>query len=198
MTERGRPAFERILLISSTQKSQATLAQFLASCGMQAQTIPTASGAEARRALLDGIFDIVLINTPLPDEFGHELAQAAAHETAAGVLLLVKSEQADAVSELVEADGVFVLPKPLSRPLFFQALRMVRAVHARLDGLQKENQRLQSRIQDIRLVDRAKCILIELRGMTEPEAHAYIEQQAMNGRKSKRQVAEEILGLSQF
>ena len=82
---------ERILLISSTQKSQATLAQFLASCGMQAQTIPTASGAEARRALLDGIFDIVLINTPLPDEFGHELAQAAAHETAAGVLLLVKS-----------------------------------------------------------------------------------------------------------
>ena len=57
---------ERILLISSTQKSQATLAQFLASCGMQAQTIPTASGAEARRALLDGIFDIVLINTPLP------------------------------------------------------------------------------------------------------------------------------------
>ena len=34
--------------------------------------------------------------------------------------------------------------------------------------------------------------------MTEPEAHAYIEQQAMNGRKSKRQVAEEILGLSQF
>ncbi len=189
---------ERILLISSTQKSQATLAQFLASCGMQAQTIPTASGAEARRALLDGIFDIVLINTPLPDEFGHELAQAAAHETAAGVLLLVKSEQADAVSELVEADGVFVLPKPLSRPLFFQALRMVRAVHARLDGLQKENQRLQSRIPDIRLVDRAKCILIELRGMTEPEAHAYIEQQAMNGRKSKRQVAEEILGLSQF
>ena len=173
------------------------LTQFLTSSGVQAQTVPVSSCAEARRALLDGGFDIVLINTPLQDEFGHEFAQTAAHDTSAGVILIAKAEQADAVSELVEEDGVFVLPKPLSRPLFFQALRMVRAVRARLDGLQRENARLQNRIQDIRLVDRAKCILIELRGMSEPEAHSYIEQQAMNTRKSKRQVAEDILGLNQ-
>ncbi|MDO5142540.1 MAG: ANTAR domain-containing protein [Eubacteriales bacterium] len=186
---------ERILLISSTQKSQNTLVQFLSTCGVQAQTVPAHSGAEGRRALLDGQFDIVLVNTPLSDEFGHELAQSAAQSSAAGVILLVKAEQADAVSDMMEADGVFVLPKPLSRPLFCQALHMVRALHVRLDGLQKENQRLQDRIQDIRLVDRAKCILIELRGMTEPEAHTYIEQQSMQTRRSKRWVAEEILGL---
>ena len=188
---------ERILLVSSTQKSQTMLAQFLASCGIKGQPVMAASGSEARRALLGGLFDIVLVNTPLSDEFGHERAQNAARETAAGVILLAKAEQADAVSEAVEADGVFVLSKPLNRALFFQALRMVRAIHVRLDGLQRENQRLQNRIQDIRLVDRAKCLLIELRGMTEPEAHAYIEKQAMDTRKSKRQVAEEILGLGE-
>ncbi len=43
-------------------------------------------------------------------------------------------------------------------------------------------------------MDRAKCLLIECCGMTEPEAHSYIEQQAMNQRRSKRDIAEDIIG----
>ena len=70
---------ERILIVSTTEKSRAGLAQFLAACQVQADACFAASGAEARRALVDGVFDLVLVNTPLPDEFGHELAQDAAH-----------------------------------------------------------------------------------------------------------------------
>ncbi len=130
---------------------------------------------------------------PLPDEFGHELAQLAAGETTAGVILLAKAEIADSVAEKVEDDGVFVVPKPLSRVLFMQALRMTRAARSRLSGLQNENRRLQKRIEDIRLVDRAKCLLIECCGMSEPEAHSYIEQQAMNRRCPKRDIAQGII-----
>ena len=142
---------------------------------------------------MDGEFDLVLVNTPLPDEFGHELAQLAAGETTAGVILLAKAEIADSVAEKVEDDGVFVVPKPLSRVLFMQALRMTRAARSRLNGLQNENRRLQKRIEDIRLVDRAKCLLIECCGMSEPEAHSYIEQQAMNRRCPKRDIAQGII-----
>ena len=131
--------------------------------------------------------------TPLPDEFGHELAQTAACDTLAGVILLAKAEVADSVAEKVEDDGVFVIPKPLSRTLFLQALRMTRAARSRLTGLRRENRRLQQRIEDIRLVDRAKCLLIECCAMSEPEAHAYIEQQAMNQRRTKREIAEHII-----
>ena len=45
----------------------------------------------------------------------------------------------------------------------------------------------------LRLVSRAKCLLIENRGMTEAEAHHYIEKEAMNSRRTREQVAEEIL-----
>ena len=175
---------ERILLVSATEKSRTMLSQFLTSCGVQAQLAPASSGAEARRMLVDGLFDLVLINTPLPDEFGHDMAQQAANDTLSGVILLAKAED----------DGVFVVPKPLSRVLFMQALRMTRAARSRLTGLQSENRRLQKRIEDIRQVDRAKCLLIECCGMTEPEAHSYIEQQAMNQRRSKRDIAEDIIG----
>lgn len=69
---------ERILLVSATEKSRTMLSQFLTSCGVQAQLAPASSGAEARRMLVDGLFDLVLVNTPLPDEFGHDMAQQAA------------------------------------------------------------------------------------------------------------------------
>lgn len=75
------------------------LAQFLVSCGVQSQLCRAMAGSEARRALVDGEFDLVLVNTPLPDEFGHELAQLAAGETTAGVILLAKAEIADSVAE---------------------------------------------------------------------------------------------------
>ncbi|MDY3618848.1 ANTAR domain-containing response regulator [Agathobaculum sp.] len=184
---------EQILVVSALENTYATLVQFLVSCGVQAQMFPAFSGAEARRALVDRDFDLVLVNAPLSDEFGHELAQTAAHRSLAGVLLLTKAEIADAVSEKVEDDGVFVLPKPLNRALMHQALRMARAARSRLTGLQSENRRLQKRIADIRLVDRAKCVLIECCGMSEPDAHAYIEKQAMDRRQTKCEIAEDIL-----
>ena len=87
--------------------------------------------------LVDGLFDLVLVNTPLPDEFGHDMAQQAANDTLSGVILLAKAEIADSVAEKVEDDGVFVVPKPLSRVLFMQALRMTRAARSRLTGLQR-------------------------------------------------------------
>ena len=140
------------------------------------------------------MYGLVLVNTPLPDEFAHELAQTAAHDTLAGVILLARAEIADSVAERVEDDGVLVVPKPLSRVVVTQALRLTHAARRRLTGLQSENRRLQQRIEDIRAVDRAKCLLIECCAMTEPEAHAYIEQQAMKRRRTKREIAEAIIG----
>ena len=59
--------------------------------------------------------------------------------------------------------------------------------------MQRENQRLQGKIEEIRLCDRAKCALIQHRGLTEPQAHRYMEKRAMDERRTRREVAEEIL-----
>ena len=53
--------------------------------------------------------------------------------------------------------------------------------------------KLQKKIEEIRLVDRAKCVLIQYLNMTEAEAHRYIEKQAMDMRKTKKTIAENIL-----
>ncbi len=191
--ERRGDLLERVLIAASNEKTYNALVRFLGSCGVQCKAIHASSGAEARRALVNGDFGMILINAPLPDEFGHELAQNAARNTVAGVMLLVKAESLDSVTEEVESYGGFVIPKPLPKAVFMQALHMARATKARLSGLMNENRKLQKRIEDIRLVDRAKCLLIECCSMTEPEAHSYIEHRAMDLRLSKRQVAQDII-----
>ena len=45
----------------------------------------------------------------------------------------------------------------------------------------------------IRLVNRAKCLLIERKAMTEQEAHRWIEKQAMDRCVSRKVIAEQIL-----
>ena len=62
-----------------------------------------------------------------------------------------------------------------------------------LGGVQKENVRLKKQIDDIRLINRAKYILMEYLSMTEAQAHRYLEKQAMDMRVTKAEVAKSIL-----
>lgn len=184
---------ERVLIVTNTKKSADVLvALFKARIKIECADIAS-SGVEARRKLIENNYTIVFINAPLPDEFGYDLASMAASETTAGVMLAVKNEHADAAHEKVENDGVMVLSKPIVQAEFYSALRIVQAASRRLMGLYKENKKLQNRLEDIKIIDRAKCVLIEFRGMSEPEAHSFIEKQAMNTGLTKRKVAQEIL-----
>lgn len=180
------------LLITGGEKGRKALVEVLS--GMQLMPIETAtSGGQARRLLTENDYDIVVLNAPLPDEFGNELAVYIAEHSGTGVVLLARAEVADEVASRVEDAGVFVVPKPLNRSLLFGAIKLALAARRRLNHLQKKNDQLQQKIDDIRLVDRAKCALIQYRQLTEPQAHKYIEQVAMDERKTRREVAQSIL-----
>ena len=49
------------------------------------------------------------------------------------------------------------------------------------------------REEDQKAIDTAKAILMERNRMTEPEAHKYIEREAMDSRRTRREVAQAIL-----
>jgi len=97
------------------------------------------------------------------------------------------------VSAACEDDGVLVVAKPVNRTVFWSALKLAQASGARIARMKDENSKLKQKIEDIRIVDRAKCILISYLNMSEQESHRYIEKQAMDMRLSKRTIAEGIL-----
>ncbi len=154
-------------------------------------TVPTSG--EARRMLLERSFDYCIINAPLRDESGEGLSRYIASKGTCQVILVVKAEVYDELSALVEDLGVITISKPINRGLFWSALKLAKAVHKNMRLMQSENSRLVQKIEDIRIIDRAKCILISNMGMSEQEAHKYIEKNAMDMRMTKRAVAEGIL-----
>ena len=122
---------ESVLLVSSAQSASQYVADLL-NRDEYHPIVNARSGSEARRILsANDTFGLVVINTPLSDEFGHDLACDAARTTLAGVILLVKADRADEIAARVEEDGVFVVQKPTSRPFFFQALKLVSASRRR-------------------------------------------------------------------
>ena len=180
------------LLVGSSEKSQSLLQSLLNGTGFSQCTLAQ-NGSEARRMLTQGEYTLVIINTPLTDEPGIDLAVKTAQSTLAGVILLVKAEMADIISQKVEDGGVLVVAKPVSRPLFDQALRLSMTARNRMLTLQNQNEKLQKKIEEMRMVDRAKCALIQYLRMTEQQAHRHIEKQAMDTRQTKMQVARDIV-----
>lgn len=154
--------------------------------------VHTASAAAARRTLLTTEFDLMVVNTPLPDELGSEIALEFSERTM-GVLVLCKKETYEQYVYPLEEGGVLVLEKPASRQAIYSAMRLLCAVVERLSRLERRNKTLQDKMTDIRMVNRAKWLLIENLGMTEKEAHYHLEKQAMDMRLSRREVAEHII-----
>ena len=182
----------KTLLVGSSEKSQTLLQTLLNGTGFS-QCALSNNGAEARRMMAQGDFALVIINTPLTDEPGIDLAVKTAQSTLSGVILLVKAEMSDVISQKVEDSGVLVVAKPVSRPLFDQALRLSMTARNRMLSLQNQNEKLQKKIEEMRMVDRAKCALIQYLRMTEQQAHRHIEKQAMDTRQTKMQVARDIV-----
>ena len=185
-----------VLAVSASLKFVETLRTLLPE-GRYGPVTVLHDAAAARRALAEKSYDLVLINTPLPDEFGTRLALDACESSSAGVLLLVKAEHCPDIEAQVSAHGVLTLAKPTSAQLFAQTLRLLCITRERLRGMEKKAVTLQEKMEEIRLVNRAKWLLIEELKMTEQEAHRYIEKRAMDRCVTRRAVAEQILSTYQ-
>lgn len=180
------------LIISSTRQGQEYFQKILAEDRF-GEIVTVSGGGEARRLLIENEFDLCVVNAPLPDENGAALARSIMTERNIQVILAVRAEHFDEISAKVEDAGVFTVAKPINRALLWSILKCCSASLYRMKQMQRENAQLVQKIEDIRMIDRAKCILIEYLKMSEAEAHRYIERQAMDMRLSKRAVAEDIL-----
>jgi len=84
----------KALIVSAGNNANEYLARHIGELGYTRPTI-VASGGEARRRMDTNDYEVIIINTPLPDEFGHELGTDAVQKTDAGVILLAKTGTAE-------------------------------------------------------------------------------------------------------
>lgn len=184
---------EHVLIVSGSKGAAVSLAGFLRD-SFRCTPRTTESAYQARVALEnDRETELVIINAPLLDENGVELAKFVTQETYANCILLLKQDAAEQLAELSERYAVFLIGKPLNKPVLYQIIRTVDIAQRRARRFYEENLRLEQKIKDIRTVDRAKFLLMQYQGMTEEDAHSYLEKYAMDKRKRKSIAALEII-----
>lgn len=184
---------ENVIVISSNSSAAESLSAFIKEFFHCQVTI--AENAHKARELLSThrTFDLVLINSPLSDEAGIELAEYAAETTAASCLVLIKSENYEKVSPRADRGDIILVAKPFSKQVLMQVIKAVNTAIRRSYALYEETVRLERKIEEIKIIDKAKFRLMQYRNMTEEEAHSYLEQYAMKNRKKKTIAALEII-----
>ena len=98
-----------------------------------------------------------------------------------------------AASARLTPNGIPTLQKPTTPQLLTQTLQLLCGTRERLRRMEQKTASFEEKMAEIRLVNRAKCLLIERKAMTEQEAHRWIEKQAMDRCVSRKIIAEQIL-----
>ena len=129
----------------------------------------------AKRAVLDQSYDLVLLNAPLPDGQGMDLAAELSAGRQTICLLLLRAQEFKLLQSRAEEQGVFTLEKPTTPRTLETAIHWMFTARQRLRRLEQKNQSLEEKMQEIRVVNRAKWLLIGQLGMTEADAHRYLE-----------------------
>ncbi len=183
-----------VLIVSASEKFQSGLRSLLPESAYSPIATAASVGA-AERARTGQDFDFVFVNSPLPDDAGIRFAIDCCRAGGTVVLLFAAAALYDSIQSRVEKHGVFVLPRPVPRDAILRGLNWMTAARERLRSYEKKVQPVEEKMEEIRLVNRAKWLLISELKMSEPDAHHYITHQAMDRCCSKRTVAEEIIRL---
>lgn len=181
-----------VLVISAKENFNASLQSLLPE-SKYAPVQMVSSVSLAKRVLLERSFDFVFINTPLPDDFGTRFAIEISGNKGTVILLLVRNEVYEEVCDKVTEYGILTLPKPASKQMVAHTLNFMASIRERLRKLEKKSLSMEEKMKEIRLVNRAKWVLIDELKMSEADAHRYIEKQAMDRCVSRREIAEEII-----
>ena len=181
-----------VLVVSAAEKMNTALSSLLVEPLYRPVRIVSNVSA-ARRAWNERSYDFIIINSPLPDDMGVRFAIDAAGSKSSVVLLLIRADFYEEIYDRIIDHGVFGLAKPVSLPLLSAALGWMASTRDRLKKLEEKTLSFEEKMDEIRIVNRAKWLLISALGMDEPQAHRTIEKQAMDRCISKKKVAEEII-----
>ncbi len=145
---------------------------------------------EARRNVTERTFDIILVD--FSDGEGVDFSSDIADSTST-IILMVPTEHFEQISYKVESYGILTITQPFDQFYFYNIIKIAIAVKYKVQVLYSQTTKLKEKMEKIRLVNRAKMLLISNLNMSEQEAQHYIEKEAMDRCIKKTILAEEII-----
>ena len=150
-------------------------------------------GAEAVRLAAELRPDLVIIDVKMPVLDGISAAERIVGARTAPVLVLTAFSDRELVDRARDAGAMAYLVKPFSGAELVPAIEVAISRHREVLSLEREVGDLAERLETRKLVDRAKGLLQQRFGLSEPEAFRWIQKAAMDKRLAVRDVARSVL-----
>lgn len=137
--------------------------------------------------------DLIVMDVKMPGIDGIETAEQILQERRCAIVMLTAYSQDDLVARARDAGAMAYVVKPFTPGNLIPAIEIALSRHEEIVSLEKEVQGLTDKFDTRKAVDRAKGLLQEKMGFTEPEAFRWIQKTSMDRRLTMREVADAVI-----
>jgi response regulator NasT len=137
--------------------------------------------------------DLVIMDVKMPVLDGISAAEKLSKNHVAPVVLLTAFSQKELVERASEAGALAYVVKPFTPTTCCPAIEIALARYEQIITLEAEVADMVERFETRKLVDRAKGLLNEKMGLSEPEAFRWIQKASMDRRLTMQDVAKAII-----
>lgn len=137
--------------------------------------------------------DITIMDIEMPEMDGIDAARILSAEKICPVLLLTAYSQRDLVERARDAGVMGYLVKPFRESEVTPAIEVALARYDEQQQLDGEVTDLRDKFETRKLIDRAKGILMDSKGLSEAEAFRRIQKMSMNTRRTMKEIAQAIV-----
>ena len=191
MTEAVLPVKKRVVVVEDESLIRLDVVESLVEFGFDV-VAQGANGEEAIQLANEHKPDLVVMDIKMPKLDGISAAEEIS-KLRIPVVLLTAFSQRELVERASEAGAMAYLVKPFTPNDLLPAVEIALSRGAQLKALEAEVLDLKERFEARKLIDRAKGILNEKMGLTEPEAFRWIQKASMDRRLSMQEVASAVI-----
>ncbi|CED92229.1 MULTISPECIES: ANTAR domain-containing response regulator [Actinomyces] len=152
-----------------------------------------ANGEEAIRLADEYEPDLCVMDVKMPVLDGITAAERIIDAHGCAVVMLTAFSQTELVERAGAAGAMAYVVKPFTPAELIPAIEIAMSRHDEIRSLEAEISDLQERFETRKRVDRAKGLLMEQMGLSEPEAFRWLQKTSMNRRLTMREVADAVI-----
>lgn len=137
--------------------------------------------------------DVVVMDVKMPGMDGITAAEKILAERTCAVVMLTAFSQRELVDRARDAGAMAYVVKPFTPADLIPAVDIAVSRFNEIVSLENEVANLTEQFETRKHVDRAKGLLMDKMGLTEPEAFRWIQKTSMDRRLTMREVADAVI-----
>jgi response regulator NasT len=183
----------RVVVVEDDEAIRLGLVQALEQTFQHEVVGQASSGPQMVEVVLRTQPDVVVFDIHLPGQDGLTALKQITEQYSVAAVAISADRDLEMIRRASEEQVLAYLIKPFEHFQLGPALQVAKARFEQMRGLASENDRLQQTLENRKLVERAKGVLMKRHRWTEAEAFRRLQRAAMNRRTTMAELARKVM-----